>query len=157
MPKKKQKWNAGDVFVIRLKDNSYISGQILDSPMKNVVSCAIFNERSETISPISECCNKGNLISLVATSREQLDYWVWKVIGSKEIAVSKEEYPIEKYRDNGWVGARIYDASIVEEFADAFYGLTPWDDWADPAYLDNLLYKIELRPDDLLYSKVKKK
>ena len=45
MAKKKQKWNSGDVFIIKLKDNSFVNGQILDLQMKNVVRCALFNER----------------------------------------------------------------------------------------------------------------
>lgn len=153
MAKKKQKWTNGDVFIIRLKDNSVVNGQILDLQMKNVVRCALFNERSKSKTTLNNSCKLENLISLIATTREQLDFGVWEIIGSKEIAIDKNEFPNESFREVNWVGSKIYDASIVEEFADAFFALTPWNDWADPNYLDKLLCKIELKPDNLLLIK----
>jgi hypothetical protein len=37
------------------------------------------------------------------------------------------------------------------EFAEAFRGLIPWDDWADPNYLDKLLISPDLKPKKLRY------
>ena len=110
-------------------------------------------KEEKKMTSLTDCCKLENLISLVATTREQLDYGVWKITGNKETVININEYPNESFREANWVGSKIYDASIVEEFVDAFFALTPWDDWADPNYLDKLLYKMELKPDNLLLNK----
>ena len=155
MSRKRVRWSEGDIFVIELNDGTYINGQILDLQMKNVVRCALFNERENNIRPIELCCQQNNLISLIATTREQLDYGIWEIIGNKEIEINRVEYPNEQFRGNGWIGAKIYDASIIEEFVEAFYALTPWDNWADPNYLDKLLYDINLKPANIILSRTK--
>jgi hypothetical protein len=150
MPKRKVKWNTGDVFAIELMDKSKIYGQVLDLQMTNIVRVALFNERTDFII-LSELCKAENLISLLASSREQLDYGVWEIMGNKEVNIEVSRYPNEQYRDSGWVGAKHYDAAIIEEFANAYYGLIPWDDWASPNYLDNLLIDPSSKPTNLIY------
>jgi hypothetical protein len=153
MSKKRIVWKSGDIFSIKLSNDSYCFGQILDLQMENVVRCALFNEISPTTNGLSltEICSLKNLISLVATTREQLDYDIWKIIGYKVVEVSQENYPNEQFRNNGWVGAKIYDAAIIETFLEAYFGLMPWDAWADPQYFDKLLIDKSKKPDTLLY------
>ncbi len=152
MPKKRIVWNIGDVFAVKLSNDLYCIGQILDLQMKNVVRCAFFNESYSTSElSVNKLCSTENLISLVATTKEQLDYGIWEIIGNKNVEISKEKYPNEQYRDKGWIGAKIYDAAIVETFLEAYYGLIPWDSWADPQYFDKLLIDTSKKPDGLLY------
>lgn len=154
MPKKKQKWSDGDIFIIPLEDGSFSVGQILDTQMTNVVRCALFSSRINDFSDLTEQhFAKEKLISLVAASKEQLDYDVWKVVSKSNQCVPINEYPNEQFRSKGWVGSKIYDASIVEEFLNAFHKLVPWDDWADPNYLDALLIDEGLKPEGLILSK----
>lgn len=150
---KKIKWVNGDVFVIQLKDSTYSIGQVLDLQMTNIVRCAFFNVRFnfiEDISIIDNCITK-NLISLVACSREQLDYGVWKIIGNTSISIKIERFPNENFRSKGWIGAKSYDAAIIEEFLHAYHSLSPWDDWFNPDYLDQLLVNISIKPNNLIY------
>jgi hypothetical protein len=153
MTKKKISWQNGDVFSVKLKDGTYTIGQILDLQMKNVVRCALFDERNINQPEAIMNFNVKNLISLVATTREQLDFGVWKILGNKKIEIPIDDFPNEKFRSNDWVGAKVYDAAIVEEFLDAFYALVPWDEWADPNYLDKLLIDKTKKPDRLIYIK----
>ena len=110
----------------------------------------LFDERYKNQPETNVSCNLKNLISLVATTREQLDFEVWKILGNKKIEIPKDDYPNEKFRNNGWIGSKIYDAAVVEEFLDAFYALVPWDNWADPTYLDKLLVDKTKRPNKLI-------
>jgi hypothetical protein len=153
MAKKKISWQSGDVFSVKLKDGTYAIGQILDLQMNNVVRCAFFDERNKNQQKANMSCNINNLISLVATTREQLDFGIWKISGNKKIEIPVSNYPNEKFRNNGWIGAKVYDAAVIEEFLDAFYTLVPWDDWADPNYLDKLLLDKTKKPNKLIHIK----
>jgi hypothetical protein len=55
----------------------------------------------------------------------------------------------------GFVGASVHGSGILNEFVNAFYGLTPWDDWHDPYYLDHLLVSPEKKPVQRLVYKSK--
>lgn len=153
MSKKRIVWKSGDIFTVKLSNGKFCIGQILDLQMENVVRCALFNETYSTINElfVNELCSLKKLISLLATTREQLDYDVWKIIGNKNVEVAREKYPNEQFRDKGWIGAKIYDTAIVETFLEAYFGLIPWDSWADPQYFDKLLIDKTKKPDKLLY------
>lgn len=153
MAKKKINWQNGDVFSIKLKDGTYTIGQILDLQMKNVVRCAFFDERIINQQMANVSCNVKSLISILATTREQLDFGIWKILGNRKIEILIKDYPNEPFRKIDWIGAKVYDAAIVEEFLDAFYALVPWDEWADPNYLDKLLFDITKKPNKLIFIK----
>jgi hypothetical protein len=40
---------------------------------------------------------------------------------------------------------------LAEDFLNAFYGLTAWDDWFDPNYLDEFLFDITKKPKKLIF------
>ena len=152
--RKKQRWSVGDIFSIQQRDGNGSIGQILDVMLPNVVTCAFYDLRySGSTHPQRIQLNQDPLISCVSVSREPLDDGSWKVIAHQQPAVCRDDWPNETFRDCGWVGAKIYDARIIEEFLDAFYGLTPWDDWHDPNYLDKLLISPEKKPKHLVFKK----
>lgn len=153
MAKKKVNWQGGDVFSVRLKDGTYSIGQVLDLQMKNVVRCAFFDERNKNQQIANASCDIKNLIALVATTKEQLDFGIWKILENRAIEIHIDDYPNEQFRNNGWIGAKVYDAAVVEAFLDAFYSLAPWDDWADPTYLDKLLVDESKKPNGLIYNR----
>lgn len=122
--------------------------------MKNVVSCALYDVRvpcDEAMVPIELPIRR--LIAVLSVSREQLDFGNWKVVGHQPVAADPELWPNEEYRGEGWVGAKVYDATIAEELLDAYNGLLPWDDWHDPEYLDRLLVSRDRKPKHLMYKK----
>jgi hypothetical protein len=151
MKKKKQNWQNGDIFLIPLTNNSYGVGQVLDLMMPNVLRVALFKNLIEKIDSSTEIkLNYENLISLVACTREQIDYHVWIVVGNASISITKKNYPNEEYRKSNYVGAKFYDAALVESFLNAFHCLILWDDWFNPNYLDKFLIDITLKPKNIL-------
>lgn len=150
--KKKIIWNNGDVFVISLKDKTLTIGQILDLQMENIVRCSLYNERYNSIDEIKtkNVCQTKNLISLLSSSREMLDYNYWRIIGNVPIEINKSMYPNEEYKNKKWIGSISYDAELVEYFLNAFYGLSPWDDWYNPNYLDQFLIDKSKKPSNLI-------
>lgn len=156
MPRKKQvDIKSGDVFAIPLSNGKFAVGQVLDMGMANTARIALFDEVIEMASEpdTKGVCETDKLISLVQVTREQLDYGVWKIIANKEVVIPSEKYPNEVFRETNWVGAKIYDAAIAEDFVHAFFSLAPWDDWFDPNYLDKFLVDQSKKPIDLILIK----
>jgi len=156
--KKKINWQNGDVFLITLNNGNSAVGQTLDLMMPNIVRIAIFvdvikADSGTHISLDTLHLDKSNAISLVACTREQLDYGVWKIIGNSKIKIGVNDFPNENFRAQDWVGAGMYDASVIESFVNAYNALTPWDDWHKPDVLDALLIDKAKKPDNLIYVK----
>ena len=152
--KKKQEWSIGDLFIVPQKDDLSTIGQILDLMIPTVVTCAFYDIRV-TNDNIPDEIHLGfdNLISCVSVTREQLDYFAWTVIKRNHpINIERKYWANEQYRQSRWVGAEIYDAALVEDFLNAFYGLAPWDDWYDPNFLDEFLISMEKKPHNLIYT-----
>lgn len=158
MVKKIQKnyLNSGDVFTIRLTDGSILLGQVLDFQLKHIIRCAFFNERFQEIEQIGEyICKENNVIALLSVTKEYFISRKWKIIGNKPIDIFVENYSNERFRNSGWVGAKIYNASIIEDFLNAFYTLSPWDIYYNTEYFDDLLYDKKLKPMNLIFCKKK--
>lgn len=155
MPKRKIKWIDGDVFAVPLCDGRFAIGQVLDLMMINQVRVALYDEISPSLEAIDlrECCQNEHLISLIVSSREQLDYGVWKILGNRPVTIPISQRPNEQFRSKGWVGAKHYDAALLEDFLEAFYALRPWDDWFDPDYLDAFLLSSDKKPKNLILIK----
>ncbi len=149
--RKRQQWNVGDVFLVRQGDDQWSAGQILDQMMPNVVSCAFYDVRVAQPEAVLLPLVPGALIAVASVTRDGLDSGTWKVVGNAPIGVERRLWPNEQFRNAGWIGAKIYDAGIVEEFFEAFHGLVPWDNWKDPNYLDRLLISPEKKPANLVY------
>jgi hypothetical protein len=71
--------------------------------------------------------------------------------------VPKENLPYESLRNKGFVGAKVVGSKNVNELLNAYYGLSPWDDWKDPTYLDKLLISPEKKPTTVKYKGRKQK
>ncbi|NRA39135.1 MAG: hypothetical protein HRU15_13405 [Planctomycetes bacterium] len=150
--KKKQTWNKGDVVLIPQKDDFFSFAYVLDHVMENVVGLALYLSRTKSDDPEEiPSISKLQPVSILLTTRDLLDEGVWKVIGREEVRIPNDIRPYEIYRDLEWVGAKVYGAGIVRQFLDACFGLDPWDDWKDPAYLDKLLLDKASRPPDLIF------
>ena len=149
----KQTWKPGDCFLVPLADKSYLIGQVLAAEPKvlNSLSCALFDQRSDgEVLPRPDI---GRIFSTILTTRDLIDSGVWEIRGSYPVEVPRKIFPFEKLRSKGFVGAKVIGSGIVNEFANAFCGLSPWDAWADPNYLDRLLLDTKLKPERLTYEK----
>jgi len=154
MGSKRQKWKVGDLFKIPLADGTASLGHIVarDDQMLNSVTCAFYDIKVPRTCPpdAAPLPDDGALIACLFTTHDLLNRGVWVVIGSAPVHLPREHLPYEDCRKRGWVGAKMHGSGIVRQFLDAYYRLAPWDDWADPAYLDRLLISPAKRPKDLV-------
>lgn len=148
---KKQPWKSGDCFLIPLKDGTFLVGQVLSAEpsVLNSVGCALFDQRSDG-QTLAQPSLK-SLFSILLTTRDLLDAGEWKILAAFPVEVPREKFPFEALRSSGFVGAKVTGSANVAEFANAFCGLAPWDDWANPNYLDQLLLSPELKPKSLVF------
>jgi hypothetical protein len=116
---------------------------------------SLFNNKVININDVTfvDCCKSNDLISLITCTIDKLNNNSWAIIGNKITEIPFSLFPNEQFRNKGWVGAKTYGSAIVEIFLDAFYGLVPWDDFADPFYLDKLLFEPSKKPAGLIYLK----
>lgn len=154
---KRQKWKVGDLFKIPLADGSASLGHIVaqERQMLNSVTCAFYDVRApETSLPeVQQLPSDEALIACLFTTHDLLDNGAWSVIGHSPPQISRKHLPYEDCRSNGWVGAKMRGSGVVRRFLDAYYCLAPWNDWADPKYLDAFLIDPSKRPKDLIYVK----
>lgn len=151
----KTDWNLGDIFGIKLNNQKYAIGHVLDQRLPNTIRIALYDEIIESIegNDLQILCKDADLISLIEVTKEQIDFGVWKVIGNKVSNIPIQKFANEQYRHFDWVGSEVYDAAIAEDFMNSFYALLPWDDWYKPDLLDELLIDISKKPTHLIYKK----
>jgi len=154
MKKKRIKCESGDVFTVVLKNGEKCFGQILDFQMTNIIRVAFFDgvfAAEVNIEP--DIIIKMKVFSMIATDKHFMTAGEWPIIGSAPVLVKETDFPNEEFRAKEWVGSVHYSATLVEEFLNAYYGLTPWDDYFDPNYLDKFLLNPNDKPHKLIYSK----
>jgi hypothetical protein len=144
-----------DIVAIPLNNNKYAICQILDQRLPNSLRIALFNETIDSLEEykLENLCKIKNLISLLEVTKEQINKRAWKIIGNKVTEVPTHIFPNEKFKPDNWIGSIVQEASIVDEFVNAYHGLSLWDDWFDPNYLDSLLYDKSKKPNNLLYKR----
>src|SRR5260221_7397416 len=150
MGHKRQKWQVGDLFAVPLLDGTFAVGHVVGRERKvlNSVTCAFFSTRFKEFR--DSMPDPDSLIACLFTTHDLLGRGVWKVVGHAAPEIPYEYMPCEETRSMGWVGARVYGSGNVNEFLNAYHGLTAWDDWADPGYLDGLLISRNKKPAKLL-------
>jgi len=148
-----REWTEGDLFAVTLRNGQKLLGQVLacEPAVLNSVSCALFDQTFVTEEPPRPILER--LFALVLTTRDLLDNGTWHVVGAADIGVPRRSFPFEHLRSKGFVGAKVIGSKNVGELANAFCGLVPWDDWADPHYLDKLLISPDKKPANVVYKK----
>jgi hypothetical protein len=158
MGKRRQAWKVGDVFLVKLTDDSFVVGQIVGQERKalNSVSCAFFDLRVKSEADLDSVRELPlpKVFSVLFVTRDLLDNGVWRVIGDRRVTLPESLLPFERLRNQGWVGASVKGSGIVAKFLNAFYGLAPWDDWHNPNYLDELLMSPDKKPSNLIFKSV---
>ncbi len=143
MPKKKT-LSVGDVFAIRMRDDGFAVGQILDArgPM-NSVGIALFDERcARPDDAMTIDISEERAFSIIFCTRDLLDDGVWTVVGNRPIEIRPESFPHTK---------KVIGSFNVMKLVEAYFGLVLWDDWHDPQYLDKLLISADKKPKNVVH------
>lgn len=139
----KQKWKVGDIFQIPLEDGSYAFGQVVWKSYSHPV-CGLFDVNKVDVPSLDEIINNP-FISVLSLTPNSLDNHRWKVIGTMQVKIQMEDVP-KKFNGTSCTGAMSFTDGILEDLANAFYGVTPWNVFADEDYFDQILLPTVKRP-----------
>jgi hypothetical protein len=148
---RRQRFEAGDVFLVRLEDSTCCVGQVLrvTKEVLNSVACAFFYIRVSDATADVETPSESKLLAVQFVTPELLKNGTWHVIRNAPPAVDYDSYiHYEKLAAMKFVGAKIIGAGIMVDFLSACFGLRTWVDqgWGHPHYFDSLLVAPERRP-----------
>ena len=150
VPKRRQTWRPGDVFVIPTRDAQFAIGQVIghEPEMMPSVNVALFDERYADIAEATArmTLDPQTVFASLFVTKHHLNTGKWRVLGNRPIEVDPASSLRGRTSEAGFSGVEILGANIINEFVDAFYGLVPWDDWHDPDFLDSLLISESVKP-----------
>jgi hypothetical protein len=150
---RKQPWKAGDYFSIPLEDKSFGIGQVISreaGAMMKPPICAIFRRRSNFEPPIvPPDLSDDDVVAVLFVTPDLLDGGVWRVFSEGEPLDARTYFPdieARRKRDGGFIGVDIVGSGIVRELLNAYFALSPWDNFYEPDFLDKLLVSPDRKP-----------
>lgn len=152
MGRKKVKWQAGDHFLVPLKDGSFGQGQVLcyEAQAMNSAVCAFSCLRLEKIPAHLDAIPEKSLIAVHFVTRDLLDSGRWQIINNGPVIPWEKYLDIQGLRSKGFIGAKIYGSANPESLLNAYHKLVLWNDYFDPEYLDKMLISPDRKPAGVL-------
>ena len=131
------KWKVGDVFSLKLKDSTFMFGQIIGTNLTpKSPTCAIFEIRRSTETVSFDELKGSRVISVQNTSGECLNDKTFKVLFNTELLADIKQ--ANKSKSTG-------DGNLLC-LCNAYYGLEPWNVLYKDTYYDEMLLKGVERP-----------
>ncbi|MFC7371592.1 Imm26 family immunity protein [Fictibacillus iocasae] len=133
---KKQKWKVGDIFQVPLENGTYTFGQVVWKSYTHPV-CGLLDLHLSDVPPLEDFIPP-SFIAVLSITPNFLDNHRWKVLGNLAVAIQVEDVP-EEFRGTDDAGAMSFTSGILEDLANAFFGVTPWNVSADEDFFDEIL------------------
>lgn len=141
MPKQIPK--VGDVFCVKLADDSCALGQVLEIEpiVMNSITCGFFDHRFNEIPEEIEhsVTASENLLACHFVTRDLFNKGKWPRISNSPPVIPKEVLPYRETESQGWIGAKVIGSSNITSFLNAYFGLGDWNEMKDPLYYQKLL------------------
>jgi hypothetical protein len=144
-PKPKE-WQTGDVFSIPLLDKTFSLGQVLD---KKYCTCVLFNVQIGNISLYKIDFRDLQAISILHLSNgDLLNNGRWQVLYNMPVTLNPSSGSGGRFGD---IGSISYGGCTkLEDLANAYWGIIPWNVMYDETYYDEMLLKGIERPQTAL-------
>jgi hypothetical protein len=139
---KPKKWGVGDVFSIELSDGTHAFGQVL-AKQHGSPTCAIFEARAPQKDLDLDVVCTSRIATIARVTPDQLDKGIWAVQGRRSVHADPNSGPGGPPNQ---VGSLSRTANVLNNFAEAYHGLLPWNYAADEKWLDSLLMPGMERP-----------
>lgn len=131
------KWKVGDVFSLKLKDSTFMFGQIIGTNLTpQSPTYAIFEIRQSTEAVSFDELKGSRVISVQNTDGEFLNNKTFKVLFNAELLADIKQTNRNKYTGDGNLLC----------LCNAYYGLEPWNVMYKDTYYDEMLLKGVERP-----------
>lgn len=151
-PKRRQKLQAGDYFVVPLANGEYGLGQILDMvECTDDAACILFQQKFSVQTPIATT-PQDVIFARYVVGALLRRYFPIVQSGTTNLQLLQTHFPEHRrFKQGSIVGMTSYQTGIVEMFFNAYFGLTYWDECHDPHYYDTLLVSPDKKPSHLIY------
>lgn len=137
---KAAKWKVGDVFSLKLKDETFMFGQVIGTHLTHKSpTCCLFEAKKETDQVTCEELMESRIITIENTDNECLSNKTFKILFNVAPLTSTK---VSKKRSTG-------DLTLLD-LCNAYYGLEPWNVLYDVAYYDKMLLDGIKRPKTVL-------
>lgn len=137
-PQQAQKWETGDIFAIRLKDDSFGFGVVLDSQKPPRVG--LYDHRETSLPPDRGKLSTSSVISVQLVTADLLDEGDWIVVGKQKPGfLTLLGRSLRKVTRSGGVSSTVIGSGNFSDLADACHGLVPWNSKFEEDYFDRLL------------------
>lgn len=138
---KPARWKIGDVFSLKLKDGTFMFGQIIGTHLtKTSPTCAVFEIRKQTEEITADVLKESRVISIENTDNEYLSNRTFKILFRAEPLIGME---------NSKKGKSTGDTALLD-LCNAYCGLEPWNVLYKDTYYDEMLLETVKRPESVL-------
>lgn len=116
------------------------------------VVCAFFAHQIDELPGVAGSFDLADkIVAVLFVTPDYLETGEWPVIGTGRPIKPDKYIPLSEQRRNEFVGTTIIGAGIAKVLMDAYFRLYPWNGFAIPNYLDDLLLSPDLKPANVLY------
>lgn len=143
---KPQKWQVGDIFSIRLSDNTFVFGQILPKGDYSNI-CALFllrkndQDYSTDFARFIDELKQTKILTVLGVSMNFFNNGTYKIIGHT-IPLVDQSMRLHKNTS--------YGSGVLKDLAEVYFGLKPWNILYRENYYDGLLMDGLVRPNNTI-------
>ena len=120
-PPKKQKWRIGDIFSIKLRDDSFAFGQVLSTTP--TIALIDLKRRDENI--VAKELKGKRILSIFHTTSGELNNHSWKIIANTELLAKDDSGPDGHYSLR--IGLVSYSPNVLYTVCDYYwFGINKW-------------------------------
>ncbi|MBP8083829.1 MAG: hypothetical protein KAZ87_11575 [Spirochaetes bacterium] len=136
---KRQKWNIGDIFAIKLDDGFYSYGQVLGiHTYKSPTNC-LFEIKSDKLMIPIEAIISSRILTILHCDACYLSDYSFQIIYNHKVLANPNSGPWGKCESH--VGQTTGSDGHILDLANAWWGLIPWNVMHDEDYYDQHLLK----------------
>lgn len=135
----------GDLFAVPLVNGEWAVGQVIEEWMPGVICVALFDTKVESLKNVRDI-NLSVVVALPSVAMAEIADGDWPKIGIAPIEVNVDHAPHREFAGNKFIGAEWSSGSVIEDFANAYFGLRTWEPYkATPDRLRSMLISEKLR------------
>lgn len=120
-------FDQADIFLVPLLDGSFCVGQVIDPTATETAAFCLLTDIAQTDTSPPPAITLGNVQSLLLIEPASLIDATWPIAGFEQLPDIMRLYDWRFARKIGYDGLQPHDPAIVEAFANAAFGLYPWD------------------------------
>lgn len=133
-----------DLFLIPLLDGTFRVDQVVDVLISGNCLCAISKRQISEDNPVS-ALSLSDLQALVLVNSDAIDTGVWAVTGFEQLPQINSVFKWRDAKLDGYANLALQDPAVIEAFANATFGLYPWDGFSTADFFVKFL----IHPDQI--------